>query len=93
MSDLGPFRIEQGTGLLYMMREAQLMNYTLPVQASDDGSCTGCPAPGAILESNVVDFFVEVVDRNLMAPTFTTCPPRLSLLELASAGTVIGKVR
>nr|CDS18766.1 neural cadherin [Echinococcus granulosus] len=90
--EMGPFRIETNTGKILLIREPQLMNYTLPVGAADDGTCPGCPQPGTSLESKTMEINVEVVDKNLVAPQFTQCPATMTLEELAPAETIIGSV-
>lgn len=92
MSEFGPFKIEAQTGKISLIQEPALMNYTLPVRASDLGVCPGCPTQGTSLESDTVSIEAEVVDKNLATPTFTECPAIMTLKELAEAGTVIGVV-
>ncbi|KAM7536230.1 hypothetical protein Aperf_G00000082111 [Anoplocephala perfoliata] len=92
VSEFGPFRIGVQTGNISLIAEPALVNYTLPVRATDLGVCPGCPSQGTSLESETVSIEVEVVDKNLVAPTFTECPAILRLKELAEAGTVIGVI-
>lgn len=92
VAEVGPFKIEAQTGKILLSREPDLANYTLPVRATDLGSCPGCPAQGTTLESETISINVEVVDLNLAAPTFTECPTSMILQELAPAGTNVGKV-
>ena len=88
----GAFRIETNTGKITLSSEPQLTNYTLLVRAVDSGRCPGCPESGTSLQSNIERIEVEVLDRNFVAPTFTSCPSVMTITEMAPAGTEIGTV-
>ena len=88
---MGPFRIETTTGKISLVQSPQLTNYTLTIRAADSGTCPGCPPQGLSLESETQVLSVEVIDKNLQAPQFTSCPPVFKLTELA-VPSVIGKV-
>lgn len=89
---LEAFRIEPRTGNVFLRTTPELKTYYLGVQASDDGTCPGCPAVGNVLTSETSVMEVTIVDRNRYSPTFTSCNATMSILELAAAGTVIGDV-
>ncbi|VDL88847.1 unnamed protein product [Schistocephalus solidus] len=89
---LGPFKLDATTGNVYLNSEPELKVYSLLVCAEDDGSCPGCPVSSQKLRSQPMTLQVEVVDRNAHAPTFSDCPHKMNIMELAPAGTKIGQV-
>nr|VZI39916.1 unnamed protein product [Spirometra erinaceieuropaei] len=90
---LGPFRLDATSGNVYVNSKPELKVYYLLIRAEDDGSCPGCPISSQRLLSEPITLQVEVVDRNDHAPTFSVCPPSMTIRELAPAGTRIGQVK